>query len=420
VLATGVFGWKAVMAVRSVVVGPVSIDPRGGTLRRTRAEVCERLRARRSEIEQAVLMRAYSLSAAAGGCDAEYEEGLRAAVSAAVEYGLAAFEAGSQSSPRLPKAILAQARLAARNGVSLDVVLRRYFAGYALLADFIGQEGDVLDDLRRVELQGAMRDLAGLLDRVVAAVTEEYAREPQVRLGSEERRRAEQVKRLLSGELLETSGLDYDLDGWHVGVITGGIGAEDALRGLASALDRRLLLVWPNGTAVWGWLGGRRCVQSAEIVDCASSRGWPGEAFLALGEPGRGLAGWRFSHRQASTAVPIALRVPRRMVRYADVSLLASVLQDDLLAASLRQIYLAPLTEERDGGAMLRQTLRAYLAAERNISSAAAALGVSRRTVANRLQRVEEILGSSLGGVLAEIEMALRLEGLDGPFERAS
>jgi DNA-binding PucR family transcriptional regulator len=138
---------------------------------------------------------------------------------------------------------------------------------------------------------------------------------------------------------------------------------------------------------------------------------------LAIGEPGESLSGWRLTHQQARAALPIALRSPEGLVRYADVALLASTLQDDLLSTSLRQLYLVPLEQERDGGETLRETLRAYFAAERNVSSAAAALGVSRQAVNSRLRTIEEKLGRPLGGCAAELETALSMEqvnGLDG------
>jgi DNA-binding PucR family transcriptional regulator len=60
----------------------------------------------------------------------------------------------------------------------------------------------------------------------------------------------------------------------------------------------------------------------------------------------------------------------------------------------------------------LRHTLRAYFAAERNVSSAAAALGVTRQTVTNRLRVIEETLDRPLGVWATEIEAALRMEEL--------
>ena len=103
------------------------------------------------------------------------------------------------------------------------------------------------------------------------------------------------------------------------------------------------------------------------------------------------------------------------LTRYGDVALLAGALKDEALARALLEIYIAPLDDGRGGGPVLRATLRAYLAAERSVSSAAAALGVVRRTVENRLSTIEARLGRSLHPCPAELEVALELDGLAAP-----
>jgi hypothetical protein len=375
------------------------------------ATVAERLRERRPEIEQAALARVYAVSDPTEAVDPEYAEALRSAVSAAVDYGLAAVERGEERAPPLPAALLTQARLAARNKINLDTVLRRYFAGYTLLGDFLMQEAQHDNHLGGQALQRLQRTQANLFDRLVAAVTEEYIREAETRLDTAEQRRAERVERLLDGELLDTSEPAYDFNAHHLGMIATGSEAPDAIRNLASALDRRLLMVRHGEGTLWAWLGGRRRVDLAQL-ERHVSQSWPAQISLALGEPGQGLGGWRLTHQQAKAALPIALRSPQSFIRYADVALLASMLQDDLLATSLRELYLAPLASERDGGETLRQTLRAYFAARRNASSAAAALGVSRQTVNSRLRVIEERIGRSLDCCSAEVDAALRLHDL--------
>jgi DNA-binding PucR family transcriptional regulator len=109
------------------------------------------------------------------------------------------------------------------------------------------------------------------------------------------------------------------------------------------------------------------------------------------------------------------MRGPKSVVRYPDVALLASLLQDEALATSLRRRYLAPLANTRDGGETLRLTLRASFLAGCNASSAAAALGVKRHTVTNRIRAIENRLGLSLGAYAAEVELVLRLESLSQP-----
>jgi hypothetical protein len=382
------------------------------SLSRNRTILCARLQLRRAEIEEAASTRIYSVSERTASMDPDYVEGLRRAVSAALEYGLTAIEVGVARLPPVPAPLLVQARLAARNGIGLDVVLRRYVAGFTVLSDFIMQEAIAGETLEIDAVHRIGREQATLLDRILAAVSEEHSREIESRLGTSEERRAERVKRLLAGELVDTDELDYDFGANHLGVVAAGSAAAEALRALTDRLDCRTLLVRHGEGKAWAWLGTCQEAIDPDVFDLHAHAALPASVSLAVGEPSQGLAGWRLTHRQALAALPVALRGSDRMVRYSEVALVASMLQDDLLAHSLRGIYLTPLADERDGGAMLRETLRAYFAAGRNVSSAAAALGVSRRTVANRLRTVEDRIRRPLGKALMEIDAVLRLEEL--------
>ncbi len=319
---------------------------------------------------------------------------------------------------RIPTVLFAQARQAARSGIALDVVLRRYFAGYTLFCSFVMRVAEEGAPLQSPVVHRVLHALATALERLLDEIAAEYVREKGDRRRPAERRQLESVKRLLAGEPVDTAQLAYELDDWHVGVIARGEQAVSTLRDLAEAADRRLLLARPQGETTWAWFGGRRRVEIAEIVrGVALDVG--GDALVALGEPARGVEGWRLTHQQASAAFEVAHAGTERVVRYADVGLLASISKDRLLASSLHQLYLSPLAGGRDGGAGLRETLRAYFGADRNISSAASALGVSRQTVGNRLRTVEEKLGRTLKSCAPEIEVALRLEGIDDAFGTA-
>jgi hypothetical protein len=371
-----------------------------------------RLHARRAEIEQATLARVSSISDPKESPDPEYSEGIRAAVAAAIDFGIEAVERSEEHPPPLPTVLLSQARLAARHGVKLETVLRRYVAGYTLLGDFLIEESERGGPLDGASLKRLLRVLSALLDRLIAAVSEEYAREMQARPGSAEQRLAKRVEQLLEGQRLDTTELPYEFEDTHLALVAKGAKAVDVIRELAAGLELHLLLVRRGGDMVWAWLGARRATGFAEVSGAARAA-CTTDIWLGIGEPAEGLGGWRLTHRQASAALPIALRGPDTIVRYADVTLLASILQDDLLVTSLRRLYLDPLSEGRDGGAILKQTLRAYFDAERNVSSAAAALKVKRHTVTNRLRAVEEALGRSLNSCAAEIDAALRLEDLE-------
>jgi PucR C-terminal helix-turn-helix domain/GGDEF-like domain len=343
------------------------------------------------------------------GLDPIYAEELRKAISAAIEYGLCAIELGERRSPPPPPILLGQARVAARAGVSLDTVLRRYVAGHSLVIDVLVEEAERAELERAADLQGLLRAQAAVFDRLLAAVSEEHRREGKSRPCTSEERRRERVRRLLAGELLDTSELGYELDTHHLGLMAKGEGITEAIRETAKRLDRRLLAVSGEEGEIWAWLGARRPVDPGETSTLLSEL-LPAGAFLSVGEPGEGLAGWRLTHRQAEAALPIAERGEEPLVGYAEVALLASALQDELLVSSLRQLYLKPLEDERDGGESARQTLRAYFSAGRHVSSTAAALGISRHTVASRLRLIEERLGRPLSNCATEAEAAIRLQ----------
>jgi PucR C-terminal helix-turn-helix domain/GGDEF-like domain len=376
------------------------------------AAIAAALRRRRSEIEATILTRVQAVSEPPAGGGPEYAEGLRAAVCAGVEYGLEGIERGEASALSVPEALLAQARLAARSGVSLDTVLRRYFAGHVLIDDFMVQEAERTERLGPAELKRLLRSQAAIVDRLLAAVSQAYTEEAERRPQGTERRRAERIERLLGGEPLDTTELGYDFEGWHLGLLAFGQGSEKAIAALARSLDARpLTLRRPEGM-LWAWLGSRRKIDAAQ-AQALAARELPADLTLAIGEAGEGASGWRLTHRQARAALSVALRGGDKVVRYADVALLASALQDELLQAALHDLYLAPLEAERDGGEALRETLCAYFATARNVSSAAAALGLSRQTIKNRLKTIEERLGSPLGACGTEMELALALESID-------
>jgi hypothetical protein len=376
-----------------------------------RAAVAVRMRECRPEIVQAVRERSAALLESVRGLDPEFMEGQRAAVAAAVDYGIEAIEFGEARCREVPAIFHAQARLTARSTVPLDMMMRRYFAGYVLLGDFLMREADQ-SSLNGATLQFIMRDTAAVFDRLISTIAEEYQREARGLVLSPDERIAARVRALLKGELLDASDIDYEFDAWHLGALAAGSEALDVVRQLAKSLDRRLLSIQSDEGVLWAWLGGRAPVDPDDLCAALSSLG--SGLCLAFGESAHGLGGWRLTHRQAQAVMPIARREGRGCVHYAEAGLLASLLNDDLLTTSLQERYLAPLASERDGGATLRATLRAFFSSDRNVSSAAALLGVNRHTVTKRIRTVEEKIGRSLTSSGAEIEAALRLHDLDG------
>ena len=372
----------------------------------------ERLTLRSPEIERAVLDRVYGVSNPAAVENPGYAIGLRTTVSVAISYALAGLERGEARPAPTPTTLLGQAREAARSRVAIDTVLRRYFAGHVLLDEFLHQEAEEAGLLEDPAFARLRRDLCALADRIVAEVADEYRREQRSLGGSPAHRRFELIRRILGGEFLDCDELGYRLEGWHVGVLGLGPAVEVTLRELASTFDRRLLLVNAGQGVYWGWLGAAGPPRVPEVISLATELAGSGLR-LAVGEAGNGVEGWRLTHRQAAAALPVAVRGTQPLVRYSDVAILATVLGDDLLATSLRRLYLTPFAGERDGGAVLLDTARTYFAAQRNAASTAAALGITRQTVNNRLRAIEERLGRTLSTCVVEFEAALRFDELD-------
>ncbi len=388
---------------------------RRGSLEDVRAGVIQRLRARRPEIEETIFARIRDTGFSdVGDDDPEYVEGLRAAVSAAVEFGLMGLEKTEGSTlEKSPSATVEQARRAARIGVSMDTVLRRYIAGQALLAEFImeealrsgfsGDKASLHRDLRRTQTP--------LLELLTAAVIEAYTGEVDWGGRSAEQRRVELVRGLLAGKQLDVTvpaELGYDFDAWHLGVVASGPRSAEFVRGVNAVLGRVCLSVADGERAIWAWFG--RPVEPAATFVERIARERPPGVRVAMGEPRRGIEGWRLTHNEAQAALPVARRKPPGLVRCSDVVLEAAVLQNDAMANSLRETFLSPLDGLGYRGQSARDTLRAYFDAKRNVSSTAQRLGVVRNTVESRLREIEERLGRPLHACSAQLEVALRLE----------
>ncbi len=303
---------------------------------------------------EATATRVYAISDPHDVVDPGYLQGLDAAIAAAIDYRLTVLEVGERHAPAVPLVLLAQARLDARNGVPLDTVLRRYLAGGTLFGDFLVREAEQVD-IPNQALRRLLAVQATLGDRLLEAVSEEYGREAKTRPITPEERGREYVKGLLAGR--QPTGeidLGYDLDAHHLGLMAAGEGADEVMREVAKRLDRRLLAGRREEEPVWAWwLGGRRPLGVDETLQALSDV-LTGPIVVTVGEPGEGLSGWRFSHRQAKAALPIAVRKGQSILRYADVVLLASIVRDDLVTTSLHQLYLEPLERargRRQGGA---------------------------------------------------------------------
>jgi PucR C-terminal helix-turn-helix domain/GGDEF-like domain len=369
-----------------------------------------RLRGRSSEIEAAIFTYLRDFTGPVADDNSEYMLGMRNAIGASIEFGLKVIQHGEEWEGPIPSAVLAQARRSAREGVELDAVLRRYAVGDKLFEEFVVEEADgVPYHALRLVLGGQVTQI----DRLLQTIAGEYRRELEKTHRSPARRLTRLVRRLLDDDrLIDLNQLDYDFEAVHLGAIIKGPMAEKHTRTITAAFGHRALVVSCEEQTAWAWLGGRRELAAQDFEHHFLAHA-PAELSLAVGEPGRGIAGWRLTHHEAQAATQVMLRRPERVVRSRDVLLLAAMLRDEKLATSLLRKYVAPL-DSSGGGGPLRETVRAYLATGNNAASTASALRMDRSTVYRHLRKVEEQLGRLLPSCQAELRIALELEELEG------
>jgi hypothetical protein len=387
-------------------------------LAQVRIELARRLRLREAELQEAVFahVRRSTPDSIADG-DAQLAAGLHATIAVCVDYGLASIEQGARWSGTISPVVALQARRDASSGVSLTTALRRCVAGYTLAWSFVLGEvarHDFPDEHRFALLLQASEATSSVLACVQAEIADAHCSEIKRSARSREQRGAEIAHRLLAGESLnagDLAELGYDLDRWHLGVIASGAQAGKVVRGLAAALGCELMPVAHGRERVLAWFGGQRRIAFADVERCLSAGGYT-DVSLAVGEPAKGLKGWRQTHRQAEGALLVARCWPRKLTRYLDVAPDATALQDDAFADSLIEMYLSPLDGMRIGGQAARRTLGALLEKAHNVSSAAAALDLDRSTVHRHRNEIERRLGCQLHERRVEIELALRIDGL--------
>ncbi len=376
--------------------------------------VVNSLQARHDEIARAIYGRIReAVPDSVRASDPTYQAGVLAAVNAVLSYSLDAIEHGPGSSAPIPPEATAQARRAARAGISSGAVLRRYVAGHGRLGEFVAEETQRIGLANNAPaLLHISRMQDALLGHFTAAIEHEHDQEREQIARSPEQRRAEFVRRLLDGETVgeaELADLGYSFDVWHIGVIVTGTSAREAVGSLKA--DRQVLPVNHAEGTMWAWFGGRRRPSHGDMERLCLDDEHAGVS-LAVGEPARGIEGWRQTHHQAQQALQVALLASQTRTRYADIAWLAPWLEDPDRGRALVEQYLSPLDSQKDGGATLRQTLHVYLEADRNVSSAARKLSIDRRTLTHRLDTIEASLGYKLGGHQAQLGLALRLHDL--------
>ncbi|WP_028936057.1 PucR family transcriptional regulator [Pseudonocardia spinosispora] len=320
------------------------------------------------------------------------------------------------------------AGLVARLGIPLSELERSYWVGVERLwqdwfdlCRMTSSEGKAeLPDL----LGGSTSLLFGYVDRVLTQVVDRYALVAEEMSATCEDRRREVVLKLLDGSVTEAGEavdalLGYRMRATHVGLLFTSENSKDVARTLAALREASKapvsLLVQPDAGTWFGWLGYHDGVDNRRLEKLRLAATEIGEP-VAIGEPGRGLAGFRRSHETArrTSDLRTTLRRPDTCLCARDLRLETFLLENTESARRFITDELGGLAADTDRAQRIRDTLLTWLSVGSQ-AKAAVELGVHENTVRMRVRCAAEELGAALADRRTELLVALRLCEALGP-----
>jgi hypothetical protein len=325
-------------------------------------------------------------------------------------------EGSDPSALQPPPGASAYARELARRGVSLSVLLRAYRIGQA---KFTAMCLDVANDSAQVDDLAALRTVvskvAAFIDRICEVVTVDYEEERERWITSQSGLTHHWISRILAGALTDGasagSALNYPFNAVHVAIELwlpdATTAPGDAVHALTAAVQllrnhspgSHLLSVPLDTTAlsVWVTQPPKGDLDLPEIRTLLAASKLP--VCAAAGAPGRDVAGFRSTHRQAlrvkelmCTAHPPA----PRFVVYRDIAPVAMLTGDPDEERDFVVLILGPLAENTDRAHELRETLRNYIACNLSPTMTAARMVVHRNTIRYRVQQASDELHIAL------------------------
>jgi DNA-binding PucR family transcriptional regulator len=325
---------------------------------------------------------------------------------------------GGRVPANLTPAVLGIAREAFRRGIE-QTVYTTYHAGQNAVQSYWMRTTFTLSadpEVLRQALEAGSRSVAGFVDDMVAALSEQLRRERAELARSSHARRFEVVSLILDNAPI-TSGrastqLGYDLRRRHTAAVLWTDPRRPDQAALAHAAEalgpatraRQVLTVIASSSSVWAWLAAAADTGAAAIA--AATGAQPGVR-IAVGPAGAGIDGFRRSHFDAVATQRLMSRRPDlRVARFADVQLVALALADEQRA---REFVARTLGKLADAEPELRDTLCVYIGKQFSAARAARALNTHRNTILNRLQRAERLLPFPLAGHGLEIGVALEI-----------
>lgn len=329
-----------------------------------------------------------------------------------------------------PAAAFEYARRLAQRDIPIQALVRAYRVGHGRFLQWcLDERADTLADVGLADaVTRRMLEVSfGYIDRVSERVISAYQQERDRWLLTQTAVRAGRVRSLLAGQRASGDSTDlapgYGLRQNHVGLVSWVPEPTQRGEGLAR-LDRlsiaigerlgcatRPLFVPCDESLAWSWLpmgsgkefdGG---VLEEAVLDTDPT------AWIAVGEPGYGIEGFRRTHHQALGAQTVALtaRPGMRVTTFTDVGPVALLCADPEATRSWVRGILGPLATNDEHHERLRGTLRVFLQAGGSFRATAEQLTLHKNTIQYRIRKAEEALGQPLRSGRADVELALRV-----------
>ncbi|AXB42340.1 PucR family transcriptional regulator [Amycolatopsis albispora] len=327
-----------------------------------------------------------------------------------------------------PAAAIEYARRLAQRGTSVIDLIRAYYLGQMAVLDLAIEEGTrqiddaaVLGALTREALSGALV----FIDRVTQQVVAAYEEERDTWLLNRSAVRAARVRSLLEGEAgdlaASEAALGYRVRGNHVGLVAWYAETArppHALAGLEALAHRfvppggpRPLFVPHDELCAWVWLPvGELAGPSDAQIEAALAE--DSQVRVAVGEPGRGVEGFRRTHRQAARVHALAVAAGDgcdRAMTFRDVGAMALMATDLTATRMWIEDTLGDLATDDEQHERLRETLRVFLTVGSSYTAAADRLLMHKNSVQYRVRRAQELLGRPVADNRLDVELALNL-----------
>ncbi len=323
-----------------------------------------------------------------------------------------------------PVAALEHARHMAAHGVSINATLRFYRLGHAWFWDlWVAALGTEVPNGARLAavLQETSAFSFVYLDAISTAVSVELLAERDRRERRITAQREELVLRILAGEAVDAAHaertLAFALTAPHLAFVCWAEGDTADLERTATAFAALLgtgrpLLVAQGGAEIAGWQRLDTDAPDAVRQAVAAAAELPPGVRVAVGTVGAGVDAFRAGHqeaRQAQRCARIAGPRAATVTSFDDVRYVDLLSRDLPAARAFVAAELGALAGGDERSEALRGFLAVLLAKEGDATATAAALGVHRNTVRQRLARAEALRGRPVTQNGAELRAALAL-----------